>query len=577
KLGGETVLQAPNYHNLFIGSGVAVNNTGNSNTMVGVNSGNANTSGALNTFMGVHTGFYNESGSGNTFMGFYSGGNNTSGDYNTFIGDSSGRFNLTGYENVFVGVSAGFLNSSGYYNTIVGGRAGTKNTTGSFNTFLGYYTGINNDIGNGNTFLGSQAGLRNESGESNTYVGIHSGRLNITGHHNTAIGFGSGYNNVGSNNVFIGYYAGYNEIGTNKLYIANGPEEPNTLIYGDFISRQVGIGTSSPSAALHVDGDVKVGYEDGYYLGGYSGLWWDSAAGNVALGTTTSAGLAMYGGDTTARMVIEGGTGNVGVGITSPDYILDIEDDSSSYIVRMLNSNTGTSADVLALQVGGTGNPTSGNDFIKFINGSGTLNGSIEGNGNGGIRLTSAAADFAEWMVKLDADEVLASGDVVGVFGGAISHRTAGADQVMVVSSAPIVLGNSPDQGKKHLYAAVALLGQAPVKVAGRVKKGDYIVASGQADGLGIAVTAKQLTPDQYTQIVGQAWESSENPGFKKIMVSIGLRNGQEIFGRIQKESQDNRRAIQALEEDVSGLLGQVDELKKKFAVLEQVVQNRVK
>ena len=54
--------------------------------------------------------------------------------------------------------------------------------------------------------------------------------------------------------MFIGYRAGFNETGSNKLYIANGSDDANVLIYGEFDNRRVGIGTTNPTANLDVNG-----------------------------------------------------------------------------------------------------------------------------------------------------------------------------------------------------------------------------------------------------------------------------------------------------------------------------------
>jgi photosystem II stability/assembly factor-like uncharacterized protein len=162
-------------------------------------------------------------GTENTFIGVYAGASN-SGSYNTFLGYGAGYFNTTGVHNTF----------SGY-------KAGHFSTTGNFNTFSGYLTGHLNTTGSQNTFSGYQAGFSNTEGNFNTFSGFQAGYSNTTG----------------SGNVFLGYQAGYNETGDNKLYIANSSSNP-PLIYGDFSTGDVGIGTTSPAAKLEVAGQVKI-------------------------------------------------------------------------------------------------------------------------------------------------------------------------------------------------------------------------------------------------------------------------------------------------------------------------------
>ena len=72
-----------------------------------------------------------------------------------------------------------------------------------------------------------------------------------TGNGNTLIGAFSGMLATGSNNVFIGHQAGFNETGSDKLVIANSETTP-PLIYGDFSSGFVGLGTITPSAKLNI-------------------------------------------------------------------------------------------------------------------------------------------------------------------------------------------------------------------------------------------------------------------------------------------------------------------------------------
>ncbi|MCP5108724.1 MAG: tail fiber domain-containing protein [bacterium] len=158
-----------------------------------------------------------------------------------------------------LGLDAGLANTTGENNTFLGHQAGQKNTTGNVNTFLGCRAGLFNTTGGYHTFLGLQAGMNNTTGVSNTFVGCTAGYGNTTGSSNTFIGRGAGTRNIaGSNNVFIGCLAGFNETGSNKLYIANGLEDSNVLIYGDFAAKKIGIAKTDPEYALDVGGDGKI-------------------------------------------------------------------------------------------------------------------------------------------------------------------------------------------------------------------------------------------------------------------------------------------------------------------------------
>jgi hypothetical protein len=67
----------------------------------------------------------------------------------------------------------------------------------------------------------------------------------------------------------------------------------------------------------------------------------------------------------------------------------------------------------------------------------------------------------------------------------------------------------------------VAFVGQVYVKVRGAVKSGHYIVASGKNDGVGYAVSKKDLTAEDTERIVGQAWETSNNPNLRLVKAAI--------------------------------------------------------
>ncbi len=263
--------------NLFIGrdAGVSIT-TATRNVHIGRLAGNSTTSGLYNLFVGPHAGRYNTSGDRNTFLGDAAGHSTTTGDNNTFVGQVAGYDNTTGTMNAYFGYAAGNDNTTGSYNTLIGTEAGHYTTTASNNTFVGHESGRYTSIGNQNTFVGRQTGRTNTSGKDNTAIGYQAGYTNATG----------------DGNVFLGNKAGFNETGSNKLYIGNAPS--TTLIYGDFSTTRVGIGTTSPTHTLDVAGTINATeiLVNGSSLSGAS-LWGQASSdlyfssGKVAIGTST--------------------------------------------------------------------------------------------------------------------------------------------------------------------------------------------------------------------------------------------------------------------------------------------------
>ncbi len=153
-----------------------------------------------------------------------------------------------------------------------------------------------------------------------------------------------------------------------------------------------------------------------------------------------------------------------------------------------------------------------------------------------GVVYGSKGADYAEYLPKLYGTERFLKGEVVGVHNGKISKNTNGADQILAITSQPLVLGNMPDVEEGDAFEKVAFLGQIPVYVTGPVSLGDYIVASGKNDGTAIAISPASVTADMLSTVLGTAWSEYEGSGVTLINTSIGLRPA-EITMVLQKQS----------------------------------------
>jgi trimeric autotransporter adhesin len=294
-------------YNVFLGYMSGYLNNGSMNTFVGYISGRNNTSGVYNSFFGDSTGYMNSTGYDNTFIGGKAGYSNTTSWFNTFVGAMTGYYN-TGYYNTALGAKAFYSNTSGTANVALGNRTLSSNTTGGSNTATGesalylnttgnsnvangqdaLYSNINgysntavgvnslytNSSGYGNSAFGMAAMINNKRGYYNTAVGTQALSLDSTGNYNTILGYyalvgnrnGSnntsigaltGNANKGSGNVFIGYQAGFWETGSRKFYLADTLLNP-PLIYGDFSTGTVALGTITPSTAykLYINGSA---------------------------------------------------------------------------------------------------------------------------------------------------------------------------------------------------------------------------------------------------------------------------------------------------------------------------------
>ena len=155
-----------------------------------------------------------------------------------------------------------------------------------------------------------------------------------------------------------------------------------------------------------------------------------------------------------------------------------------------------------------------------------------------GVEYSSGHGDYAEWLERSNLAEVISSGDIVGVKAGKISKNLANAEQVMVVSYHPIILGNTPPEGKENEGNKVAFMGQVPVKITGPVKAGDYIVADAKMPGYGIAVNPSKMTLKIYPLCIGRSWQTNLNKGPKMVntLISSGNTPILEILSKDEKK-----------------------------------------
>jgi uncharacterized coiled-coil protein SlyX len=190
---------------------------------------------------------------------------------------------------------------------------------------------------------------------------------------------------------------------------------------------------------------------------------------------------------------------------------------------------------------------------------------------NLGVTYESGAGDYAEWLERSNPAEKMIPGDIVGVFGGKISKKTQGADNFMVVSFNPIVLGNMPKPDRQPLYEKVGFMGQVPVKVKGQVQMGDYILPSGQNDGFGIGVNPENMKADDYGRIVGVAWSNNPKNTAGVIKMAIGI-NKNDVARKVvqqQKEIQELKDQLKTAEMNFETLASKMEGLTDRLEALE--------
>ena len=212
-------------------------------------------------------------------------------------------------------------------------------------------------------------------------------------------------------------------------------------------------------------------------------------------------------------------------------------------------------------------NLTADNNFIIFTqlnSGGGTIvAGRIESNGSGGVTYGSGGADYAEYLERESDEPPMTYGDIVGVHNGIVSRKTTTAKRMMVVTNRPVVLGNMPEGNDESKYEKVGFMGQLPVKVWGKVQAGDYILPSGKEDGSGIARSPEDMQIEDYSRIVGIAWEGSEDANMKYIHTAIGLNKNDlvKVAASQQAEIAQLKLEQAALQNQYSELLEKVNQL----------------
>jgi hypothetical protein len=216
---------------------------------------------------------------------------------------SSGNLDLSATGVINIGVSNPFAIGTPLNQiTLLGGNAflgyaGNVTTTGSSDTATGVYALGGNTTGSNNTASGADALAINTSGNNNTAYGSGALMYNLSDSNNTAVGYLSGPVGSGVSNATA--------IGANAVV-----GESNALVLGSGVD--VGVGTSTPAAALHINGPIAA--PPGSLPSANNGLLLGTN------GTSSYKWIQTYGGNLALNPV----GNNVGIGTESPDNLLSV-------------------------------------------------------------------------------------------------------------------------------------------------------------------------------------------------------------------------------------------------------------
>jgi len=438
---------------------LAANTTGSGNAALGWQALKATTDGIYDIGIGYRAGYSNTSGQFNIAIGASSLYLSATSSYNIAIGQNSLYHNKAHY-NVAIGYNAMYENLTSLANVAIGSGSLQKQTSGGYNISIGQNSMNSNNSGQFDTAVGTAAMQYASSSNDMVAIGHSAGSGNSSGYTSSRgiyIGKQSGYSlqNGSNDNIFLGYQSGYaNTTGTGNLLL--GYKSGDSITTGSkniYIGYDVDASNATASNKLNIGNLIFANNVDG-------------------TGTTIS-------------------TGSVGIGTNSPGTRLFVTvANTSGFVTTIENSDTGTTADGLLIKVGNTGSPGTGNNFIEFQNGTGTILGAVEGDGGGGVTSANIGADYAEYFYTRDTD--LEAGEVVCLDlkrENAIVRCTNGSDGNVlgIISTHPIILGNwTPERSEDDNYKKVAMLGQIPAMVSaenGPVRVGDSLTSASSTPG----------------------------------------------------------------------------------------------
>ena len=419
-------------------AGVSIT-TGGDNAIFGHGAFSANTTGNQNTVVGRAAMDTNTTGADNTALGFVALQKNTTGSYNTALGDSALRYNTTASNNTAVGYQAGYSNTTGFQNTATGVNALYSNTTGSSNTAYGRDALYANTTASNNTAYGLSALQSNTTGAQNVALGHSALFSNTTTSNNTAVGYQALYSQTtpSAANSGLGYQAGYS-ITTGIQNTCMGTETGRNLTTGS--------------------GNTFLGHGSGYYMttGAKNTIVgkYDGNSGGLDIRTASNY-IVLSDGDGNPRGIFDG-SGNLGIGTTSPASRLDVKTVSTAPLIRVTTNADGSgsaqgglqwfetnsgavSASITGTRGGGYYNQTN-MIFSTADGGANTERARIDSSGNlivGGTTATNTAANRGNITINGTSSAILSIG-TGGTARGVVYH--SGSDMIINATTGTLAL-----------------------------------------------------------------------------------------------------------------------------------------
>jgi hypothetical protein len=277
-------------------------------------------------------------------------------------------------------------------------------------------------------------------------------------------------------------------------------------------------GFVSATANDTMAGTLGILNDNGLTIGASSDARVEVSGNDVLISNITSNGNLVLkvnnGGTPTSVITIDGTTGRANVAAPTADGNIA----NKLYVDNSINSgplNTLALARDGSTSITGIILPDGDNtrDFGSAIKRYKTIYADVFA----GRATTAQYADLAE---RFEADAFLAPGTVVEL--GGVAEITAALDELSdsvfgVISTNAAYLMNS-DAGENGSHPPVAMSGRVPVKVIGKINKGDRLVSAG--GGLARAGAADELTP---FNVIGRALESktTEGEGVVEAIVTV--------------------------------------------------------